>query len=819
MKRFLLFVTFSLISFVVFSQQVSIKGIALDQATSQPLGFVSVALFNGEAYVKGVSANDKGAFHFENIVKGTYTLKVSFTGYDTFVKKFIITGKNAFVDLGNISIKENSKTLKEVEVVAQGSQMKLEVDKKVFSVDQNIASTGGSVTDVLQNVPSVNVDEQGNISLRNNSNVEVWINGKPSGLTEENRATVLQQMPAGTVESIELITNPSAKYSPEGTAGIINLVLKKDRKAGCFGSASAGIIYPMGTKLGEQASFNVNYNKNKVEAYFNVGMRNWLLQQKSISNRDYLLNKDTTSILNQTQNSSTNMAGINGRFGLTYHLTEKHSISISGFGLTGKGYMNTDIFNIVRNTTDSILSNYQRLNTGNGFRNMASSTLDYDWMIDKKGSDLSSNLSYSFFNTGKNGNYLQTINSGSGSPLNQNQTTDASNKTIQFKTDFVKKSSAGNKFEAGVDLKSEERQSTSSAANNNGIVFVDVPTMYNNFFYKEQISALYSTYSLMINKISLQGGLRAEYTYVNTGTKTTTDTVSYKNNNFQLFPSAFCSYSISKNDELQLNYTRRTNRPKGQQLNSFHNSSDSTDISYGNPNLKPELSNSLELNYVKTWKGQQFSSSIYYKTTDNIIQQVHFINSGVLNTTYMNVSQSQSTGLELISKNALAKFLNLTSTVNVYYYKLNSSSFSLPSMGMLSVPGSDNFAWNARLMANFLLSKTFAGQITGNYNSKKAIAQGESLDNYSIDLGIRNSFFNKKLNIALTIRDVLNSKKNVSITSSSGFTQYSKSYTIDPNFGLNLSYNFGTGNSNKKKSRTKDKQPDDLNNDQDMEEF
>ena len=219
-----------------------VTGKVVDFGTKQPIDFANVSVMKGETLVTGAITDVKGEFSIE-VEDGQYVLVVSFMGYTEQRKEIAISGKP--LNVGRIALKEDTQTLSEVEVVGQGSAMRFELDKKVFTVDQNIASAGASVSEVLENIPSVDVDQEGNISLRNSEDVEIWINGKPAGLNSENRGQVLQQMPAGTIEKIELITNPSAKYSPEGTTGIINLVMKKDRAAGFYGSVQAGINYAL----------------------------------------------------------------------------------------------------------------------------------------------------------------------------------------------------------------------------------------------------------------------------------------------------------------------------------------------------------------------------------------------------------------------------------------------------------------------------------------------------------------------------------------------------------------------------------------------
>ena len=333
-----------------------VTGKVIDNGTKQAIDFANVSLMQGDKLITGMVTDEKGEFSMD-VADGKYTLVVSFMGYTEQKKEIVVAGKA--LNVGRIALREDTKVLQDVEVVGQGSSMRFELDKKVFTVDQNIASAGASVTDILENIPSVDVDQEGNISLRNSEDVEIWINGKPAGLTAENRAQVLQQMPAGTIERIELITNPSAKFSPEGSAGIINLVMKKDRKAGFYGSVQAGIDYalakPWTTPPGANAGLNINFNAGPVDGYFNVGYRYHSSNGGSITDRYNLSGMGSEKLdssliqshLTQEGLQTHGGGGMFGRAGLNFRLAEGHTLGVSGFGMVstnvpGLGMDNTN---------------------------------------------------------------------------------------------------------------------------------------------------------------------------------------------------------------------------------------------------------------------------------------------------------------------------------------------------------------------------------------------------------------------------------------------------------------------------------------------
>jgi len=250
---------------------------------------------------------------------------------------------------------------------------------------------------------------------------------------------------------------------------------------------------------------------------------------------------------------------------------------------------------------------------------------------------------------------------------------------------------------------------------------------------------------------------------------------------------------LPNKDELQFNYSNRVNRPRGRQINPYKNYSDPINISYGNPYLLPQYSSSLELNYIKSWDANTLSASAYYHNTNNVIEGVRYVNNNIMENSYLNIAKSQNTGLELIAKNRLFKILSLTSTLNVYYSKLDSATYSNPYISnvVTSIPGQSSFSWSGNILANFMLSKTLSGQITGEYESAQLIAQGKENAKYSLDLGIRQTFMDRKLSVSLNVRDLLNSDRDNSTTSGSGFTQNTSSYFHGRMVGVTLSYNFG----------------------------
>ena len=790
MRKYFLFLLLHVFTISVFAN-VTIQGRIIDAGTQQPIEFVTVSIYNPSTSknIAGALTNQDGVFNIASVANGTYELRISFVGYSPFNKEFNVNGSD--VRFGNIPLTEDSKMLKEVQVVGQGSQMRFDIDKKVFSVDQNIAAAGGSATDVLQNIPSVDVDNDGNISLRNNASVEVWINGKPSGLTADNRAQVLQQMPAENIESIEVMTNPSAKFNPEGTAGIINLVMKKNRKAGYYGSLSAGATLQNG-KPGSNAGASINYNVGKFDVFANLGYRRMVGNGWGLTERTNYNNGDST-LLNQNSKTEFKMGGVFFRAGVDYHLDSKNTIGINGFGHNGMPdmYSNTDYL-LTRKATNAKLRDYSRENNASDQHKGYNVNLYHRIDFDKKGSNLMTNLSYSEHSNLGNQRYTQLDRLAAANNQDITQIADGNSNTIELKTDYTKKFTDNNRLELGWSSIWNDRLSNASGTDN--FNNKDIPEYYNVFDYAEQIHAGYATYGTRIDNFSVQAGVRGEYfrkdiTSTSSRESIKLDPQSY----FKVYPSVYLSYSLPNNNEVQLNYTRRVDRPRGRMVNSFRDYSDSTNISYGNPLLMPEMTSAFELNYIKNWDNHTLSSSIYYRLNNDDIERVSFLRNGVMESTFMNLTKEHDMGVELVAKNRLFKILNLTSSLNFYYNKLDASVYTnelYPEVRVV-LPAHENFSWDGRVIANLMLSPTFSGQVTGQYRSERLTPQGKQLDSYSMDLGLRKSFFEKKFSVNFNVRDLFDSRKFRSVTSGEGFYQYSENKRMGRMFGLTLTYNFG----------------------------
>ena len=815
MKRFIIFFLLCLCAYTGWAQGI-VKGKILDRQKSEPLGFVNIKVTEqgSDKFVGGGITDAGGNFNVSGLKDGKYTLTLTFMGYKDVTRQFEITPAKREVQFKLLYMAENAKQLNEVTVTGQRATMKLEVDRKSFDVGQLISNAGQAASDVLDNVPSIEVDNDGNVSLRGNSSVEIWINGKASGLTSDNRAQILQQLPAESIERIEVIDNPSAKFSAEGSAGIINIVLKKDRKAGYYGSVQAG----GDTRGGANTSFNVNYNSRLIDSYINLGYRHR-------ANTGHMESQQTSNTYNQTYDSDSKQRGNNffTRAGVTLHATTKDDFSLSGMLMHGGGNSHSYTPYIYTAMANG-LNNYQldRINRSRTGMDMRYGEFNYRHSFnDKHFIDFTADLS-SWKMNGDNWYQDSTVVVGIDDVTYSYQYRPQyiNNHRKELKLEYENQVTKNFKIEAGYNGNfSRENTPQESYMDNtsfDGTNASEDKLFFNRFIYKQDLHAFYTTLSYKFGALSLMGGLRGEYWRVNTESYTweqehdaSLREQPFKKDYFQLFPSVFMSWQMTETQQLQLNYTRRLRRPWGGQLNSFRDTRDATTVSFGNPYLTPEFSNSFSLNYLKQWNDHSLLVSAYYRPTTDVIQRISYKNQedGLFYQTSMNVAKSVSTGLEMTVKNKLWRILDLTTSANAYYYRLNGFSYDID--GQTVTGNSDhNFTWNARMTASLMLPYDISIQSTGRYTARQVITQGYRKANYSIDFGARKNFFNKLFTLSVNCRDLLDSRRFETFTSGPNFTRHQINRRGGRRMSMTLTWNFGNMKQKKRPNKSHNSEND-----------
>lgn len=797
-----------------------IIGTAIEKGTGDPIPFATVQLIDSKTQKPlpiGVNTDEEGHFRIPGVKDGKYIVRITNMGSIDQERPVNVAG--AEVNLGVIRLADDTKMLQEVVVEGVRSQMRFELDKKVFNVDANIMAAGQSASELLESIPSVEVDQDGEVSLRGNSSVTVWINGKESGLSADNRAQILEQIPAESIEKIEVITNPSAKYSPEGTAGIINIILKKDRKGGYFGSAEVGA----NTRGGANASVNFNYSSSKWDTYASVGFRMRHNTGGSSSRRKYTDGTFTDEngeplsgiFLNSDGTRRRHGNNLFVRAGATYHLTDKDAFYVNGFGMFGHRW-GKDITNYASTIPGQWTHNSQ-INRNRSDNRGAHAEVGYTrtWS-DNHTLDIMA--SYNHWGGPMWNSYLQQYDFP-GAPLAdqyQQQDQSINVNSYEAKVDYVQQVLPWLKLEAGFNGNYSHENTPVTTREGTSAADMSINTaLFNRFIYTNNISALYFTLGGKYKNFSFSAGLRGEAWQIRTRSlawgESRDEVPEFRKNNFALFPSAYLSWSLPHDNEVQVNYTRRIRRPWGGQLNSFRNINDPTNIKFGNPELEPQYSNAFELNYIKSWTYHMLSVSAYLRTSDNVMNHISYLDKDIMYTTWANVSKTANSGVEIVSKNNLFRNrLELTTTVNLYHNHISAWDYTVTNtlgepLAKLSGDKQNSFAWDARVMATVRLPWDLNFQASGRYHSKQRSAQGSHDAGWAVDAGLRKAVGNWSFSI--NCRDIFDSRKWKNTVNGVDYTQQSSRWRGGRTVQFTIKYSFG--NMKAKRNRNAEAEPSD----------
>lgn len=772
--------------------KVTVKGKVLDSSTKAPLEFATITFFSKrDSTIKGGGVTDlDGNFSIETSIN-TFA-KVEFIAYKVKVINDLPFERGvSTLELGEIQLASDATVLNEVEVTAERSQMQLSLDKKVFNVGKDLSSRGGSAEDILDNVPSVSVDIDGNVSLRGSTGVRILIDGKPSGLVGADNANGLRAIPANMIEKVEVITNPSARYEAEGMAGIINIVLKKNQKKGLNGSFDVTVGYP--ETYG--AAINLNYRKNKLNFFVNYGLQ---YRTGPGGGFTYQENYKGDSILISDQRRDIQRSGLNNslRFGADYFFSKKSTLT------TGMTYRIGDDRN------DSKVEYFDYINT---LDNLQSYTLRTDDEIEDesnleyflthtqkfqgKGHELTTDVRYSDKSEVESSDFIERYFGSdlnpSGQPnLFQRSNNDEGNRNLQIQVDYVRPFSKDGKFELGY------RSSFRDITNDFLVEELDdqewkaLEGLSNNFIYDENIHSLYGIYGNKINKFSYQVGLRMEATDLKTEliqTNQVNDTL-YAG----LFPSVFLGYEAGDQNSFQISYSKRLRRPRFWDLNPFFTFSDARNFFSGNPSVGPENTDSYELSHIKYWGKASLTSSIYYRHSTDVIERITTFNpDGTTITTPQNLNTRDDYGFEFTYNVQAYKWWRINGNFNFFR--------SITDGGNLGESfQADTYSWLTRITSRTTIKGTDI-QLRGNYRAPRETTQGRRKAIYTFDLGFSKDIFKKKGSITLSVRDVFNSRKRIFETFGDNFYREgefqwrARTTTLTINYRLNQQKRRGGG--------------------------
>jgi outer membrane receptor protein involved in Fe transport len=809
----------------VFGKVVDSTGKAISEASVFVLQskFDSTTKKMKEVLLTASTTKSNGEFNFEDLPLTGIKLKITVVGFKEYQQPvaFIDPSKMSKPsqtgtapaqmlsvsgsfdkDLGNVKLTADGSTLQGVTVTANKPMMKMDIDKKVFNVEKNIVSAGGTALDVMRNVPSVQVDIDGNVKLRNAA-PQIYVDGRPTTLS-------LDQIPADAIESVEVITNPSAKYDASGgNAGILNIVLKKNKKSGYNGNIMAGVDKRGAVNGG--GNFNIRQNKINLSAAVMVNQ----MKNKTTGHVDQTNFGDTAVHTYQDNHNQANGAFMFGRLGLDYFVTNKTTLSVAGVKVHGE-FKPGDVIDIY---TDSLFSTGtkstygERVTSGKREFNATGLQLGLKHSFAKPGEELTADANYFSGKNQNNALYTTSYYNPDGSFDHnelQHELGNGKNSFLTLQTDYTKPLNKNTTLETG--LRAQLRNTISNNDTYLGIdtsTMVKVPNAASNYENHDNVYAAYATIKSSIKNFGYEAGLRAESSNYNAELTNSAD--KYENKYpISLFPSLFLSQKLNGKQELQFSYTRRVNRPNFFNLIPYTDRRDKLNVTQGNPDLKPEFTNSLEMSYGKTFKkSNNILASIYYKYTTDLITRYLTDNvdpvTGSYITTWVNANSSYSYGGEFTSVNYLTKWWDVTSNVNIYKSKINTDNISGTSQDAM-------WSWFGKVNSNFKLPSDFAIQLTGMYQSKtnlpvnnnqggmggppmmqaQSASQGYIRSFWGMDAALKKSFLkDKAATVTLSVSDIFATRKQDQHSYSSYFVQDYYRINNPQMFKINFTYRFG----------------------------
>ena len=772
-----------------------IMGRIVNSINDKPMEYVTVRLFleKDSSLIGGIYSDSEGKFLFDKLVLGTYYLKFSFAGFLANTSETVtITSNLKVLNLGSISM-ELDKTLQigQVDVVGQASILNAGIDKKVYNVAEDMSVKGGTANDVLKNIPSVDLDQDGRIMLRGDGAVTVLIDGRPSSLSGGNGKTLLDALPAGSIERIEIVTNPSAKYDPDGTSGIINIVLKKNKLKGFNGllNANLGSGNLKGGNVAD-GGFSLSYRNS----FFNIyGSYNGRYLDGYRNNTSYIRQtfiNDSISILDQNRTGTDLNAGNTARFGVDFTLKNRRSISFSSTGSNGRRDRTGDLWNGVKDSNEALLSLGRRESYD------PSQQHNYDFNAnfkqdfkDSRGSFiLDANQSIGM--EAIQGYYLQryygidSVLDGS-LPLNQRLFNQEKNNITSIQADFTYLWPAKlmrSEFGAKTIIREQEVNTYSETYDYSTLSYFE-DTLANFLYrYNEKIFSAYAIFGQQLKKFKYQGGVRIEKAYQIPNL--VSDSIKIVNDYFNFFPSAHLKYALTPKSEIGLSYSRRITRASSGDLNPFTAYSDPFNLRRGNPYLQPEFINSYDLAYSSEGAKLNFSAAIFYRHTVNAISRIKvFYDDNSSAVTFANIGQSHSFGTELIASYKPTKWWRNTLSTNINYVQYQTSNANWNRNG---------FNWNVKYIGSVdFWKKTATLQLNVNYIAPRITVQGTAQRRGSVELSFDKKFNDGKWTVGARVSDIFNRQGFYMEVNQLNIYQVSEFKWLTRRVYLTIAYKFG----------------------------
>lgn len=796
MNKILFSFLFTFLSFATMQAQkdVTITGKVIDKTTGQPLEYATVAFFSKaeNRIVTGGITNEAGNFSIP-VPSGTYDISIEFISFkkQTIPDQKLSTDKN----LGTLSLEADTEALDEIEIIAEKTTVEIKLDKKIYNVGKDLTVRGGTVSDVLDNVPSVSVDVEGNVALRGNENVRILINGKPSGLVGINSTDALRQLPAESIERVEVITSPSARYDAEGTAGILNIILRRSKLQGLNGAITTNVGWPKSAGI----SGNINYRTGDLNIFNTTSYDYREVPGNSSSytryfNREFddngnLIVDDPDTYLDETNDYDRVRKGLSTNFGVEWYITDSASLTGAVSYRNGDNESNTTNTLIQLDENQEFVSQNNRFDPEEETDNVLQYSVNFTKNFDDGGHKLTMDFQYEDNSEDEfSAVFVQGVNSERVSTLEDQS-------RILLQADYVLPIGEKSQFELGYrgNFNDQDTDYTVEFLNETTNEF-ELSTGLSNFLnYREYVNAAYSQFGSKVgSKFSYLLGLRLESTRITIDQPTSGD---YSKNDYTgLFPTVNLSYELSENENVTLGYSRRIQRPRSWFINPFPSRSSVTSIFRGNPELAPSYSGLFDLGYYKKFGKVSLNTSAYYQHATDVFSFISFdtgetvdVNGqtfSVIERTPINLAEEDRYGFEFtLTYNPIRKW-NINANFNIFRQSITGTDPNGLSLD------NDNTSWFARLNNKYTLPGKIEWQTSLNYRGPSEDAQNKREGVFSANMAFSRDIFNENASIALNVSDLLNSRKRTMDTTTPTYTGTSEFQWRERSINLSFTYRF-----------------------------
>ncbi|WP_271770112.1 TonB-dependent receptor domain-containing protein [Aquimarina algiphila] len=748
----------------------TIQGKVIDKNLNQPIPYATIVINDGASKViTGGITTENGDFLITDIPKGNYTLKVQFIGYTTYSQGIEISKKNKDLNLGTITLEEAAEALDDVTIVAERTTIEQKIDRKVINVGKDLTTTGGSAAEIMNNIPSVNVDQDGNIALRGNQNVRILIDGKPTNI---DASQLLRQIPSTSIKKIELITNPSAKYNPEGMSGIINIVLHKNSNIGFNGNVNLGLNYDKNARF--NSSVDLNYRTGKINFYGNYG-------------NNITKNLNAGFVFREDQNYRTDFQFLDNnkshlfKFGMDFFINDNNTVSV---------YTNQNLFDgLTKGSTDIIFLNNDQSNLTQDLisdSDNLGSTYNFDYKHDfkKEGHNIELEVDYNVFESDSDDDFL--FIGGNNSLPNYNDLINNERKNTTINLDYVNPLSEKTKLEIGYETRLRRTDNDYEST-----LFQD-----SKYSYDRDIHSFYTTFGQNFEKWSYQLGARIENYEVEAvfnGEKIFEDDI------FTVYPSGYLNYTPGEKNSYQLSYSRRIDRPGLNQINPIREWSTPRIVSLGNPSLDPQFTNSVEANYTRKLEKGSVTGGVFYRLINDEINQVLIENPDVEEgqiLTFDNFENNSAYGIEISSNYKVTNWWSFNASFDLY---------GQTQKGVVENVNRevDAVIYNFRINNSLKATKNLTFQVFGFYRGEQEGVLFKTKPFYFVNTGARYNFMKGKGTASINFNDIFNTMR-FRFSGDNPYPQNGQFQGETQTVFLGLSYRFGSGKNRKASRKRRD---------------